>query len=307
MNLQFKFLSKSDFKNKIAEYIELYKTGFTAYVDEDELMHRYFENPCGDGIVCAVEDADCELKLVACATAMPVNVSLKGKSVKAALIVNIVTHPDYRNKGIFPKMITSLEDELTLRGYEFACVFPHYTANKTFISRLGWKDIDAIPTFALEINADGGNEKALEFEINSQTLDKAPALCGEKIRFEKSAEYLNWRYPEKVYKLFGNNSGYAVIKGYKDELNILELWANDEARVQQLTARCIAFAKQNGFKRVSTFASLNSVFHKIIEKYGFVPTSPVRYFAAKRLKSSASTDIYDIKNWAISMGDHNAY
>ncbi len=307
MKLQFKFLSKKELKDRLTQYIVLYKSGFTANIDQNEVMHRYFQCPYGDALICVAEDLDAQNALVAFTAALPIDVACGKEKISAALIMNIVTAPDYRGKGIFVQMIKNIEAELVERGFDFACVFPHYTTNRAFISRLGWSEVDAIPTFALNIAEDSNRLPCDDGDIKEAAAESAVGFENEKIHFEKSAEYLAWRYPTDIYKTFCCNDSTIILKSYNAELNMVELVGKSLDNKEKLLSFAVNYARKNGYKKLSCFTDLNSELQELLEKYGFVPSSPVRFFAVKPLKNSGCDDICDRRNWSISMGDHNAY
>lgn len=308
MNLQERFLSAQELLDRMPEYIDLFKMGFTAKIDEEIMHKRYYEDPFGDFIMCVYVDADNNDKLVGFAAALPTPSYINGKEIKAAIAVNGVTHPDYKGLDIFPKIMRGLNRELKRQGFCFVYAFPHYTSNRLFHTKFEWKDVSAIPTFLKVISDDS--------DFSGFESDKIKVISAEETKWKptaevcigKSPEYLKWRYDEKDYTFIGDGEGnFIIFKPFNDELNMVEYYGADSESKKMLVGWLLNYAKQNGYKKVSTFVKLNTEDHAMLERFDFRLSAPIRFFAIKELNENGEIDLLNFSKWNISMGDHNAY
>jgi len=308
MNLQRKYYSREEFLEKIPEYINLFKIGFACEFNQEVIKHKYYDNPCGDFVMCVFEDVDANNKLVGIAAALPTTVCINGKQVKAAIAINGTTHPDYKGYSIFSEIMKGLSEELERRGYAFMYGFPHYTANRLFVTKYGGKDVMAIPTYAHIISDSADYLKYANQNIHTITFDETQWEPINNICIEKTPSYLKWRYKGDEYNLVGDDDGnFMIYKFYNDEINMVELYAKSREARKGFIGWILDFAQKNSYKKVTTFVNLNSETHEQLEQFGFFPTAPVRFFALKKIWDNLELDVYDSRNWYISMGDHNAY
>ncbi len=308
MNLQRKYYSGQDLLDKMSEYIVLFKMGFTSDLTEEIMYQRYYTNPFGEFVMCVFEDADADNRLVGFAAALPTPSYINGKEIKGAIAINGTTHPDYKGHNVFPDIMKGLNEELKNQGYAFVYAFPHYTSNRLFRTKFEWKDVAAIPTFAHAVSEDADYFKYANPEVHPITFDDTKWTPTADICIGKSPAYLKWRYYDEVYKTVGDNDGnFIIYKPYNDEINMVELYAKTKEVRSGLIAWLLDYAQKNSYKKVTTFVRLNTETHTQLEQFDFRLSAPVRFFALKQLSNNLELDIYDSRNWSVSMGDHNAY
>ena len=306
--MEIKLLNKNELSERLSLFCKLYRACFSGYIDEEIVRQRFIANPFDeDVLVCVAED---DGKIVANYSAMPCEVCLGEKRLKAALVCNIMTHPDYSGKGLFVKLANALHEEMKRRGYALAYVFPNLYSNKTITHSLNWKDIYEIPTMQKNIENLNANINLSRFLANLYVISPEAIKwkAEDKLCVGKSYDYIKWRYLDNAgdYKFLGFKENWAIIKGYQDELNITEFHCVDEDCAEFLVT-LIVFAKCNGYNKVTSWAPINSFLHYQMEKLGFFVTSPVRYFAATVFDEKLDIDVYDFRNWHLCMGDDNVY
>ena len=59
-------------------------------------------------------------------------------------------------------------------------------------------------------------------------------------------------------------------------------------------------------KSITVWSKINSQSHYCYEKIGFINRYPIRYFAVLAFENF-DIDVFDHRNWLISMGDDNVY
>ena len=302
--MQLKALTKGEFSNRLSEFCELSRACFTAHIDENIVKQRYIDNPYDDLLMYVAED---EGRIVANYSALPVFLNIEGKKYKAAMSLNIMTHPDYEGRGLFVKLATALSEDMKNRGYAINYVFPNYLSNGIFCAKLGWQDVKEIPT--LELSCDKFKRSSV---ITEESWDNLKCSPKGKIEIVREKEYIDWRYKnnaEKEYtpmKIDDNN--WLIYHLYGDEINITEMHHDSSPEsIKKLIGAVVDWAIDNSKTKITTWSGLNTVEHSTLERIGFLNRSPIRYFACKNLAYDGKVDIYDPRNWNIFMGDDNVY
>lgn len=305
------------FEQRLEEYCQLYELCFNQKMTTQEARWRYLEHPKKDLFACfALDDG----KLVASYSASPVELRINGEVKKAILSLNTMTHPDYTGRGLFVDLAKRVYKHAEELGYVLVFGFPNYISNRTFVSKLNWKDIYEIPTMELTINE--RLIKRLESTYDAVEEDSAFALnydsCNygaqQKVAVEKNQNFLQWRYadnPVNNYKNFVVKHGkqvrsYVVVKEYKERLNIIDYYFADNQDMELLISWCVIYGSQLGKTMVTTWAKMGEKLHLLLEKMGFRNNYPITYIGASIL-GNAELDIFNYQTWVVRMGDDNVY
>lgn len=297
------------------DFASLYELCFNQAMDREEVEWRYFKNPQKDIVACFAFD---DGKLIANYSVSPVPLYHKGKVIKAAQSLNTMTHPNYMGRGLFVTLAKEVYSFLKNNGYDLVWGFPNYISNRTFVTRLEWKDVLTIPT--LEVSLDGlrHNEAGINVvEDNEILLDYTSCLNNhDAIQVNKSNEYLYWRYaihPHIEYRVFAYSvdglhaTSRIICKEYKDILNIVDYSIRNTNELSQLLNRVINYANSLDKNKISIWAQLGDDMHLTLEKCGARNTAPITYFG-NVLFNENMTDVYSIgQNWMMHMSDDNVY
>lgn len=301
--MELRFLTKPELEARLKEFCALYRRCFDAPINEQIVRHRFIENPYDDLLMCVAED---ENGIAANYSVSPMRVAIGGRAVRAALSLNTMTAPEHRGEGLFVRLASMLYERMAEDGYGLVIGFPNQLSNPGFITRLGWKDTAEIPTLELAVPAGKENETGL-----------APCSAGElpafgpkgRISVAKSPEYLNWRYnsdPGRQYLFAKDDKGSGLVyKVYQDQINVVEFRTGEESFASAL-GFLMNEARRTGAVKLTVWSALNTNEHVFFEKAGFINRYPVRYFSVKEL-APQGIDLFDPRNWSISMGDDNVY
>ncbi len=157
--------------------------------------------------------------------------------------------------------------------------FPNYISNRTFCSKLRWKDIYEIPTLELVIGSADDKTGSLKMSEEIAICTNERPLC-----VDKSQEYIERRYhqhPTNQYHFVLTGTGsWGAYKFYSDIVNVVELHASVESEMIELMLNIVAAAKENGMKRVTIWMPINTHEHYVLEKLGFRNRYPITYFGA---------------------------
>ncbi len=309
--MELKLLNRKEYKKYLNSMVDLYNMTFNDKVNEDYFNWRYMENPFEDTLLMAV--AIDEGKVVSSYSACPYYLSKEDKVIKSALILHTMTHPNYKGKGLFPKLGKLLYDFLSNNQYEIIWGFPNKIIHAARINKLGWSDIYEYPTMTLSlndvivssssINIDANFECELDFETSS------------KIRVIKSKEYIKWRYKNhpltkyRIAKKVSNNqiTSFAIMKEYQDKINIVDYNFSSYKEFEEVLSTIIYTAVKEGFNEITTWANLNTKEKLYFERLEFKNTTPITYFSGLLLQEKSNDITLNSNDWHIYMGDDNVY
>lgn len=316
--MEYKFLNKESFKAYMKEFGELYTLCFNVPMNESEVEWRYLKNLGTEVLSCVAIDNG---KLVANYSATPMQMIKDGKVIKIAQSLNTMTHPDYMGRGLFVDLASRLYKYLADNGYKLIMGYPNNISNRTFLTKLNWKDICVVPT--LEINLDKVRKKSKDTEmvvLEDHNFDMDYSHCiydgQDEISLYKSQEYLKWRYaanPAAEYYNFviaNDNiaSSRIILKEFRNRINMVDTYFKNENEQKVLMDYAIDFGHSRGKELLTVWAKLGTKEHLTLESYGAILASPVSYFGACVFDQSGEfDDCYDAGKWYFSMSDDNVY
>lgn len=306
--MEIRLLKKEEFHSLETSYCELYRHCFNDYIDEHIIDHRFMQNPYDEFYMCVAIDNG---SIVANYTVSPTRIAHNGKVLKAALSLNTMTHPAYVGKGLFVTLAKHLYDNLTQDGFSLVYGFPNYLSNRTFVSKLGWRDIYEIPTLELLIDESKiVNAVALKREL-PLNCHKNNLNSDESYEVFKDLSYLNWRYihsPNNKYMILATkDNSWVIYKFYQDIINVVEFHANNSDEIKDIVNQLMVIGIQNKKTRITVWSKINSDQHILLEKLGFRNRYPITYFGAKILRQEDCEGIWNYQNWTVNMGDDNVY
>jgi Acetyltransferase (GNAT) domain len=121
----------------LASLVALASLCFKMNVGEDYFRWKYFDNPAGDAIAYA---AMVDGKIVASYGMIPEYYWVNGEVTKIFQAIDAMTHPDFRNSGIFMTLATCCQEEIKRLGIEsVSFAFPAKKSYGVFTQKLGWK------------------------------------------------------------------------------------------------------------------------------------------------------------------------
>lgn len=315
--MEFRILTVEEFEKLIDQFCDLYKQCYSGQINTEIVRWRYLENPCKDLLFSAAIDNG---KLVANSAASPCRLMNDGKVHKAALFVNLMTHPDYRRKNLYLTLENALYSQMKEKGYKCSIAFPNHISNPITVKRLGRTTIYEIPTMELKLTV---FKKELVSADNVKEDDAFllhyPGFINgsKKIYIMKNVEYLKWRYyknPEHKYKNFvladmnQNVSSYLICKEYEDKINIVDMSASCMEDLNILVSKAINYAFTLNKNYITVWLPIGTQEHLIFEELGFRNNYPVTYFSVKSHDYSENEEqLFDYRNWFVHQGDDNVY
>lgn len=307
--MKIQVISPNEMEQYASSFCTLYNMTFNGHIDKDIFLHRFCENPYADICICAAFEND---KLIANYSVSPRRIIVEGKEIKAAQSIHTMTHPDYMGKGLFVTLAQKLFIELENNNYELVYGFPNYMSNGIFNTKLGWCNIYECPTMALDLDVmEESRIKKTVFKVSDIiNIEKLEFRNTNKVCVKKDMEYLRWRYSNKTGMLYRvivlSEYTWCIVKHYMDNLNVVELHYVTNTDLEESLNAILLYAKKQNMRYVTTWSSINTELHSVLERYKFRNNYPITYFSAKILGNS-NFDYFDHRVWNIQMGDDNVY
>ncbi|WP_423818742.1 GNAT family N-acetyltransferase [Salinimicrobium sp. TIG7-5_MAKvit] len=299
-----------------ADILELFKLAFKKEMSIEYWNWRFKNNPFSqDILIHLMWDKN---KLVGQYAVSPVEMLVEGEKMKAALVMTLMTHPDYMGKGIFPMLGKSLHSDLQNKyNYKMLYAFPNNNSHSHygFVKNLYWKDIAILPMLSLKLtNLRFKNSGNLSYSIIDSFSGLAEILnTSEKlVKLNKTETYLNWRYlrnPSEDYKIITVQNGqgiavYKILKSFHEEnqieIDIMELVYENEEILLEILHSIVHNEKKLSVNALNIWKSIFASDFLLFEKLGFKIGLPLNYLS--HLSFGNSNIISNYKNWEIGLG-----
>lgn len=281
---------------------------------------RFLANPFGPPMVSLLWDGE---TLAGHYAVSPMQSVVGDEIVPSAQSMTTMTHPDYRNRGVFSTLAEDLYARIAGLGVRMVWGFPNTQSHYGFVRRLGWHDIGVIVTMTR------GTEDCPSDTPRLSRLgtvdDRVSDLCtrgrdGRIFPSCRDATYLRWRYldhPVGGYTILGLDQGteaIAVVKSYeysrdRRALEVVEVLCGDKPKlVEPLFAGLLVCARDSGHALLRTWLGMADPAFPALEKLSFVPKEPIVYFGGRTLGDfSLRPDQLHLNGWVVSMGDSDNY
>ena len=201
--------------------LELFKTAYKREISREFYTWRFLANPFGPPMVSLLWD---DRILVGHYAASPAQSLVGDEVVPSAQSMTTMTHPEYRNQGVFVKLAEHLYARMEDLGRRMVWGFPNTQSHYGFVQRLGWQDVALIVTLTRStepVPADAPTLTRVNAVDQRITELLEPSSDGGIYPSYRSAEYVNWRYighPSASYALLclGDPArALAVVKSYE--------------------------------------------------------------------------------------------
>ncbi len=242
-----------------------------------------------------------------------------------------MTAPGYEGKGIFSTLALNLYDRVA-KDYGIAGVmgFPNHKSHYALIKKIHWKDVNMLTNFSIPgikagVREIPGMRLITRFEQrHADFIYQSIGELGFSVFVNRSAAYLNWRYldcPVQEYDCFEyidkkEIKGIIVTKSFDSfqypghkEVDMMEMFCEpEECVIKDLLGGAGYFytSKQVNILQINTWISIMDARHLIMEKLGFTNGAPLTFFCTKSFVPGTD-QIYDYRNWYLSLGDSDVF
>jgi GNAT superfamily N-acetyltransferase len=181
-----------DYSKDIPEIVDLLRTSLSEKHTKESFKWKHIDNPFGKSLGFLALDKN---KIIGVRMFMKWDFSNEGEIIHALRPVDTVTHPDYRNKGIFKKLtLDGLEKYKN--NYDLIFNTPNQNSYPGNL-KMGWKE------YPIKINF----KFALILPLftkshtgNSPENSNKNKIINSYYTTSKSLDYLQWRYLSDDYK-----------------------------------------------------------------------------------------------------------
>lgn len=221
----------------------LARSGISDSYMNPEFFRWKYAPPAGSGKIAVAFEGN---TMVAANAMLPLKIRRGTTTVLGWQSCDTATVPKARGKGYFMKCLNALEAQIERDQIFFG--FPNKNSKRGFI-RLGWKELQIVPTFIKPFSLFAMKEDPLIEEIDM--FDQSQNALAEQLTQSSStmiyrdAAYLNWRYHHPVYQYSsfvlrkqGICNGFLVLRtatimGRRFAL-IMEIWGTGQRNERQL-------------------------------------------------------------------------
>lgn len=308
------------------QLLTLYKEVNNKEMTLDHWKWKFTESPSGKAVIKLMFDGD---KLIGHYAAIPMNMQVKNKLVKAVLSVNTMTHPDYRGYGIFAYLGKETYRVCEQKGFKFVYGFPNNNIYQSRIKKLGWKGYGKMSILTKDLESEAASIYSAKKVYEVYEFDTRVNLLWEKVKNSypviviRTKEFLNWRFtnhPTVKYPtfIFQDSSdevlGYLVLKIYTrgDEKkgHIVDLLCiNETDIVKSFLSYSYNYFVEKGIKNISCWASKGSFYAQVLKQEGFIEQEFETYFGVRVLdeKNKLLRNVEQLDNWHLMMGDSDVF
>ncbi|MBN1572782.1 MAG: GNAT family N-acetyltransferase [Deltaproteobacteria bacterium] len=299
--------------------LSLFREAFGKEMAPEYWRWRFVENPVGEIMINLAWDGDL---LASHYPVSPVKISLFGKEYLTGLSLTTMTHPAYRGQGLFSALADDLYGRMAKKEMVMAWGFPNSLIHRSRVRELSWVDIYEVPTFQKDLADKRPVPEPSDAVRRLNGFDEGFDALWERVKgghaviAKRDKTALDWRFsrnPVNDYTVFGcyekeTLRGYAVSKVFSDCVDLVDILCEDDDVGMELVFAVVGWAGSKNAKKINTWLNVNLPLHRELEKYGFVNGGPITYLGGRLLLPVCDTkDIYDYRNWYITMGDSDVY
>lgn len=303
------------------EIVRLHNTVFNSKLDIATWKWWNIDNPDGPGVSRTMWYGG---RAIGHYATVPREINVMGTKHKAAMVINVMTHPDFRGEGIFSKLADIVFKRCEKEGCELVYGFPNNNVYDAYLRYFGWIGFGKPTTWSMDIdNVNLTKIQLLPTElVNSLPISyiNTDRVWKDFIMIPRNLAYLNWRYGNRTeYKIIQCKYediilGVMVLKLYQNKIgHIIDISIENRILTKDiynaLIYHALTYFKNNGITKITCWFPKNSEIACFLENTGFSKSEWSTYFGVKLLKPERGLrPIYSQKdNWWITMGDSDVF
>jgi GNAT superfamily N-acetyltransferase len=281
---------------------------------------RFRDNPAGHGVIELMWDGNI---LAAHYGIIPVRLRFNNQDWLTGLSIMTMTHPNYRGRNLFSILGRNAYERAGHDGLALVWGFPNPLIHRNRIRDLAWMDIYEVPMLRLPLAGKLSLPVPSDHMVELSEFDHRFDQFWEQVKndnpivTQRGQKYLQWRYVRNLHQQYRILAyveseairGYAVLKRYRSEIQIVDILTVQEFEVGvQLISRAAQIAAADSAVSLSLWLNITHPLHRELEKYGFRNGEPVTYFGARVLQPELqNVGIYEFRNWYLTMGDSDVF
>jgi hypothetical protein len=277
---------------------------------------------------------------------MPTWLRLGNEVVLGAQSLDTMTHPDYRNQGMFTVLAKACMELAESKGVEVLYGFPNENSYHGFVHRLNWDHTGDIPTWLRILNSDAltsyprpirklatmginllpvGNDSPNGIEIRSErpTDDEVASLTSSMImenekgvcRIEHSGEWIKWRFDSASQRSYFWFSAYGggklkacAIFGTNQwgEPPIVDVLGSDFKALEAVVSKATSFAKELGQSYVLAFTNYRNI-ERALKSCGYSRRKSLPLIVRSLTTRNLDGNIHLHSSWRIDSADLDTF
>lgn len=183
------------------------------------------------------------------------NFLYKNKTYRIVQITDLMTHPEFRQKGILLKLANLFYENCLKEKVGFAYGFPGERSRIVGEKYLNYKPLSKVKFYSFAIK-EKSNAIAVE-KIHFLNYDiKKIILSTKKDGIIKNIDYFLWRYienPKEEYFMAYNEGALFVFKIREGEAILMDYFYEREGKLKELFFECQGSLKNMGVEYIKTF------------------------------------------------------
>jgi len=263
----------------------------------------------------------------------PIPLKIKNRVEKILFSMSVMTHPDFKGRGIFPKLASQVYEKAK-GDYKLVIGFPNQNSSRIHFEKIGWSNLGKILEYQKEIKKPVSYSANSNFQIKQiDKFDAAIDLIWKKYRKKfnfivpRTSEYLNWRFienPKKYFKRYPSSQyfSFIILHNKKPEAYfVLKKFGNKKCHLvdyfgdlnydvlKEIIYYSIKFCYSKKIKFLSFWIPniIQKKISEIIQQCRFKSTYSDSYFGIRILNPCIVDSIKDPNQWFITMCDSDVF
>lgn len=281
---------------------------------KEHLLWQYFETPAGPARLYGIKDP--QGKLIAFYAAVAQRIRMGSRRVAARMIQDVMTHPDYRGRGLLHQLAEECCRDIEESG-EVGYTFPNEKSANSF-RRTGWTELCSVPwrKKSLGPTSSFGNPTLDIYEVKGLFGDVVSVIWDSRnltVGVDRDAAYLNWRYSKPAttyFKFLVNDSeGLMVLKLYRQTLHICDLMTRSDKlkNVPAMLKFCENFGAQRGVNVITAWLPSGHPCSYAFDQYGLEMVTDVTRYVFVHPGKNTAHELTNPSLWHVTQGDSDIY
>jgi len=322
---------------------ELFKTVYHSSRPLEHYIWKFHENPVGRGIIMLAEDST---HIVGQYALMPTRLRLGNEVVLGAQSLDTMTHPDYRNQGMFTVLAKSCMELAKAKGVEVLYGFPNESAYHGFVHSLNWDHTGDISMWMRFLNPKllssysrlvrqlaslcmpmiplgNANPKGVEIRMERPTWEQIDSLTNSEssgvrkgiCRIERSIDWIKWRFDNASQRNYIWFSAYrdgdlaaCAVFGLNDwgDMPLVDMTGSDTQALEGVVSRATRCAKEHGLPQLAAITNYPSA-ERALKSCGYQPRLQERLIVRSLTTRTLDANIHLHSSWRIASADVDTF
>jgi GNAT superfamily N-acetyltransferase len=256
-----------------------------------------------------------------------------GQNVRAVRAVDTATHPEWRGRGVFSRLTTTLVEQMERDGVSFIYNTPNTKSMPGYL-KMGWALVTRVPLWVRPLRLSSLVRRALSNaptqpptvghldtvarvlgDSRLQAFLSDVALRDDRLHTARTPTYLRWRYGEIPglsywgrFEMEGGAGALVIargrVRGHLREVTISDLLVTPSSRGVQIGRAVVSdLVRTADADYVAACAASNTAERDVLASVGFLPVPRLGPHFTARCLNPVGLDPSRWANWRCSIGD----